>query len=242
MNIITNKQIKKDCREMLERRQTASALLAYRKHIRWRNAHNKSRADDAAKEMGVCTHKFYVMVGRSRFYRNSRWRPCGTCAEVKNLKDDFHYKKGASKDRAYECKLCQNKRVADYLVRNRQKEAARHRARRASDPEHEAAKTRKYYEKRKAEGRHLEYKNRRKALERGGNAEDCGAVYKAVRLQKWIHCHYCGKQVSGSDCHIDHVIPLSRGGDHRVANMVFACPRCNESKGSKLLSEWEGAA
>ncbi|WP_203620386.1 HNH endonuclease [Streptomyces sp. SID8499] len=37
---------------------------------------------------------------------------------------------------------------------------------------------------------------------------------------------------------VDHVIPLSRGGQHAEGNLVPACKSCNSSKGDKLLIEW----
>ena len=49
-------------------------------------------------------------------------------------------------------------------------------------------------------------------------------------------CAYCGQ--TSDDLHREHVIPLSRGGRHSVGNIVPACPPCNLTKKSKLLSEW----
>ena len=49
-------------------------------------------------------------------------------------------------------------------------------------------------------------------------------------------CYYCGCRLD--QYHVDHVIPLSRGGSDGSENKVLACPTCNLSKGSKLPSEW----
>lgn len=49
-------------------------------------------------------------------------------------------------------------------------------------------------------------------------------------------CAYCG----GPFEHVDHVIPISRGGSNWPANLRPACQPCNRSKWNKLLSEWEG--
>ena len=39
--------------------------------------------------------------------------------------------------------------------------------------------------------------------------------------------------------HVDHVVPLSRGGGNGVDNICLACPSCNSSKNNKLLGlEW----
>ena len=37
---------------------------------------------------------------------------------------------------------------------------------------------------------------------------------------------------------MDHVIPISRGGRHAIANILPSCPPCNRSKNGSLLSEW----
>ena len=54
-------------------------------------------------------------------------------------------------------------------------------------------------------------------------------------------CCYCEAPFTeNSAMHIDHIIPLARGGTHHPENLAPACQRCNSSKHSKLLSEWRG--
>jgi len=48
-------------------------------------------------------------------------------------------------------------------------------------------------------------------------------------------CQYCGLVVAEKKLTIDHVIPLSRGGQHSWSNVVAACSPCNNKKGSMLL-------
>lgn len=48
-------------------------------------------------------------------------------------------------------------------------------------------------------------------------------------------CIYCGKKAE----QLDHIIPLSRGGQHSVGNLAPACKPCNLSKNNKLVSEWK---
>lgn len=50
-------------------------------------------------------------------------------------------------------------------------------------------------------------------------------------------CYYCKCNLVKT--HMDHYIPLSRGGDHIIENIVPSCNICNLSKGSKLISEWK---
>jgi 5-methylcytosine-specific restriction endonuclease McrA len=47
---------------------------------------------------------------------------------------------------------------------------------------------------------------------------------------------YCG-QTKRSVLTIDHVIPISKGGDTSYDNCITACYSCNNKKNNKLLSE-----
>lgn len=47
-------------------------------------------------------------------------------------------------------------------------------------------------------------------------------------------CQYCSTK---DDLTIDHVLPISRGGERTWENLVAACSRCNSRKGQKTLEE-----
>lgn len=61
-------------------------------------------------------------------------------------------------------------------------------------------------------------------------------------------CFYCGVPFSGigqgpDHRTVDHRIPKSRGGSDGLANLVFACYRCNQRKRDRdedtfVTSEW----
>lgn len=65
-----------------------------------------------------------------------------------------------------------------------------------------------------------------------------------------ICCPYCGEQlgtistneessVSLEACaHLDHMDPLSRGGEDSIRNVVYACAKCNLSKRNRLFVDW----
>lgn len=53
-------------------------------------------------------------------------------------------------------------------------------------------------------------------------------------------CAYCGDRPDA--LHMDHVIPLKRGGRHAIGNVLPACPPCNLSKSARLLVEWRRRA
>jgi 5-methylcytosine-specific restriction endonuclease McrA len=49
-------------------------------------------------------------------------------------------------------------------------------------------------------------------------------------------CAYCG--ATGVPLNIDHIVPRSRGGSDRIANLALACVRCNQAKGSRDVREF----
>ena len=50
-------------------------------------------------------------------------------------------------------------------------------------------------------------------------------------------CGICGKDVDPLDYHVDHIVPITRGGEHSYANTQPAHPACNQRKHSKLQEE-----
>jgi len=60
----------------------------------------------------------------------------------------------------------------------------------------------------------------------------------AGRLDYWGRkCYLKLEGCTGEYKHLDHVIPLSRGGLHALSNLRPACQSCNLRKGNKLLKE-----
>jgi 5-methylcytosine-specific restriction endonuclease McrA len=59
-----------------------------------------------------------------------------------------------------------------------------------------------------------------------------------VRSMQAVACFWCKDKIAGKDCHIDHIIALSRGGKHAVENLCVSCEPCNLSKGPKSLQDW----
>lgn len=47
-------------------------------------------------------------------------------------------------------------------------------------------------------------------------------------------CQYCNNKFSKGELTIDHVTPKSAGGPKTWENIVAACRKCNQKKGSKL--------
>jgi 5-methylcytosine-specific restriction endonuclease McrA len=51
-------------------------------------------------------------------------------------------------------------------------------------------------------------------------------------------CYWCGCKLTKNGWHVDHVIPLGKGGAHAAFNLVKACKTCNESKSDKMPKDF----
>lgn len=47
-------------------------------------------------------------------------------------------------------------------------------------------------------------------------------------------CGVCGSDVDPFEFHMDHIIPVSRGGDHSYVNMQVSHPLCNKRKAASM--------
>lgn len=63
------------------------------------------------------------------------------------------------------------------------------------------------------------------------------ATRTAIMLRDGYTCQYCGEVPGRAQLTVDHVVPRSRGGSHHWDNLVTACKRCNQRKGSHLPDE-----
>lgn len=62
--------------------------------------------------------------------------------------------------------------------------------------------------------------------------QDVQSQYERQRKQ----CYYCCVKLT--KYHVDHVVPLSRGGSNGPDNLVVTCPTCNLRKNNKLPHEF----
>ena len=52
-------------------------------------------------------------------------------------------------------------------------------------------------------------------------------------------CRYCGRRSDVIPLHLDHLIPVSRGGTNDDDNLITSCRDCNLGKGSRRIEESE---
>ncbi|MCB9026447.1 MAG: HNH endonuclease [Bdellovibrionaceae bacterium] len=59
-----------------------------------------------------------------------------------------------------------------------------------------------------------------------------------IFLRDGYQCQYCQSYFHKKNLTVDHVHPISKGGKHCWNNVVTACNKCNNRKGSKTLQEF----
>jgi 5-methylcytosine-specific restriction endonuclease McrA len=52
------------------------------------------------------------------------------------------------------------------------------------------------------------------------------------------HCTYCGKQLTRFTATLDHITPVSEGGDNSAENLKTACLQCNSRKTGRPLGDF----
>lgn len=175
------------------------------------------------------------------FQMPERWR-CRICGEEKPL-DLFTMDRNVPIGRTRMCKVCAAARVKAYYERHpeRRKQArrkdyerhgaayrARMRRRARENPEQVRAEKREYH-RRNPEVARLNARRRKYRL---GLA--------TTETREWARtiladpCAYCGSPTE----QIDHVVPISRGGDHDWTNLIGACESCNRHKHANSLLQF----
>lgn len=170
------------------------------------------------------------------------------CCKRELPRSDF-FARASNKDGLYSyCRACNIIKVQAYQrrpeIKARKREYDRERVARLKDDL--AAKARERYkvtreqklenarrwselnpEKRKAISQ--SYKHRRRSIERQGMSGRQLADWKREQTKV---CHWCGAKCARA-YHVDHYVPLSKGGKHEAENLVIACRDCNYRKHAK---------
>ena len=83
----------------------------------------------------------------------------------------------------------------------------------------------------------------RRVLEANRRAREQMASGSGISQKQWLEvlrgalglCAYCNERKRLSR---DHIVPLSRGGEHDITNVAVACKSCNSSKHNASLLVW----
>ncbi len=193
-------------------------------------------------------------------------KKCPQCGLVKDI-GEFYKNKSRRDGFTVYCKDCISDNSKEYYERNKdacrerlnkwRKEHAEHvrqrdKAYREANPDIEFEKQRRYRETHKEQlylkGKKYREEHRdyfyNKARERKLSQEAVSDGTVTLELEQFLFdeqngkCAYCGCDLNESGKHLDHIIPIAKGGLHTANNVHWVCPTCNLSKGDKLEDEW----
>jgi 5-methylcytosine-specific restriction endonuclease McrA len=79
---------------------------------------------------------------------------------------------------------------------------------------------------------------KRSAAMRGAKTDDpkVSALIRSWKLKPEFTCRWCGVLFPREKLHIDHIIPVSKGGKHECSNVCESCWLCNIRKRNKELA------
>lgn len=128
------------------------------------------------------------------------------------------------------------RRVAEWRKANPERNKAIRDVWRAANPEKVSATNKRYT----ATSRSRENRVR---LQRNRELRVAGVPGRGISRHQWRRslagalglCAYCN---CGGRLTLDHIDPISKGGEHDIENAAVACNRCNSSKGDTPLLLW----
>ena len=124
-----------------------------------------------------------------------------------------------------------------YYWRNRESERERVKSYYLDNPEKRSERNKKIedWRKQNREKSRCYVRNRRALIRQSPGDHSAEDVQRQLEYQMFS-CFWCGSELNGS-YHVDHVIPISRGGSNGPENIVAACRQCNQEKSDKM--PWE---
>ena len=94
----------------------------------------------------------------------------------------------------------------------------------------------KYRAEHRAEQR--QHKLKRRFAEKLNKGQSYADWERALRSKKTFVCYWCEKRKPTKKLHIDHMVPISKGGVDGISNVVPSCAHCNQTKSAKDLETW----
>lgn len=174
------------------------------------------------------------------WHHPSRTKSCAICKEVKPLSDFYAYgytTRQGKRSTRYEsrCRPCAQKRRRDAIAQNPELARAQSRAWRAANPHITADLCREYRQTPSGRAMKAKAQRLRKARARSGQGDNAAirAIYaEAVEIERLVaNCPLFDLPELGHKMHVDHRIPLARGGLHHEDNLQILPAGINMRKG-----------
>lgn len=177
------------------------------------------------------TYLLYDKNAPVRRRRAREWRTKNPLTEEKKIADNL-------RRRAHYQANVESAKVAGRLwrVKNREKKLRDDAQWQRDNPERVKDRNKRWQKKNKDVVRSFtrNYRAKKKAAQGVHNGQDVKALFDK---QRGICACGCGRNLGGG-YDVDHIIPISRGGDNWPSNLQLLTPKCNKSKNAKTMEEW----
>lgn len=180
---------------------------------------NKKRKDGLDCRCKNCAKEYYIK-NKEKILSNVKQKYIKNKKEILLYQKEYYdknkdYVKNRVKKYANKNKEKIKEYCKKYLINNREKINKHHR---------------KYY----SFGYGLAIKKNITSKRRAIKKDSTITSIEILKLQQNAKkCYWCGISLKNIKTHIDHYIPLSKGGEHTLSNLVISCPSCNLNKSSK---------
>jgi len=175
---------------------------------------------------------------------NTIIKQCSKCKEIKDI--SLFSKNSKTKDllqsRCKKCaKICfdeysiKNKNILKekskkYEIENKEKRLKYYREYHHKNKEKRNAQTKEYFKTNIGIAIMKNNNHNRRIKKLKGNLTN---IQLKDFISKNSKCYWCKKQIEKKDIVIDHYVPLSKGGEHTLSNIVCSCKICNSKKYAK---------
>lgn len=182
------------------------------------------------------------------------YKYCSQCNTVLPLSEFKVVGKNATGAKRYsgECKACAKHRSGEYYTKNKERIKERTEAYRKLHPANYTEYSKAFNERvpehrakqlHAANARYRKTLNCAMAIKRRNEKYNRSAKLGDLTAQQWqaildmfeYRCAYCDMQ---GKLTMDHIVPVSKGGQLTKSNILPACQHCNSSRGNKSIDEW----
>lgn len=175
---------------------------------------------------------------------------CSKCGRSKPL-NEFHKDKLAKSWYGRICKECERK----YATIKRRERESEYKYRREVNLKYNRRYNRNHKDEKREYGRKYRqteagciickicaHRRRARRVRAGGDGISAEQWQRIIKKQKH-RCNMCGKRFSKIRVpSMDHIVPISKSGDHDASNIQALCRSCNSSKSNKiqrgLIQSW----
>lgn len=175
----------------------------------------------------------------------TEYKACSRCKQILPY-EAFDLDKRLKSGRKAQCKNCRVISNSESYARHQEKRKTEARDKYAANPTPHLLAVHKYQSKDRllTNQRSSDWRNRnpekvrqyrRERRARLANNKSFYVSEKEFAKMYSSPCFKCGKK---GEIEIEHLIPVTRGGDNSIGNYVALCISCNRSKHNKTWMEW----